>query len=194
MNSKRVVVATIVMVLSSILLIALVGARGSFGFGKGSVVAFGEIQGKANKHGEVSLMVEKHPNAGALEMYTVCQSAGGTSLGNTISMNTTMSDSVSGDQLGKTKGAVIVAWGDLVADLSPAQLASIDAASACGDASATVVDAFPVGFKATITVMKNKQKVETQLAYVCGTTIAQGGASFSDGDAMSGTNYICADA
>jgi len=194
MNTKRMVTATIVMVLSSVLLIALVGARGSFGFGKGSVVAFGEIQGKANKHGEVNLMVEKHPNAGALELYTVCQTAGGQSLGNTVTMNTTLSDSVSGDKLGKTKGAVVVAWGDLVADLSPSQLASIDAGAACGDASATIVDAFPVGFKATITVRKNKNKVDMQESYVCGTTIAQGGSPFSNGDAFSGTEYICTDA
>jgi len=194
MNSKRFVIVSLVMVLSSILFIALVGARGSFGFGKGSVVAFGEVQGKANKHGEISLTVEKHPNAGTLELYTLCQTAGGQTLGNPVTMNTTLSDSVNTNNIEKTKGALIVAWGDLVADVTPGQLASIDAASACGDANATVVDAFPVGFKATITVRKNKKKVDTQLSYVCGTTLAQGGASFADGDAMSGSEYICTEA
>ncbi|GEM_PF-2934616 len=195
MKSKNLILITVVTILSSVLLIALVGARGSFGFGKGSVIAFGEIEGQVNRSGEVILRVKKHPDASAMELYAVCQAPSGNRALATepVIMDVTMRDRAGRNEIEQTNGAVIIAYGVLVADLNNRQRNSIDT-SICPEPNSTIVETFPVGFEAVIRVKKNEDRVVNRVKYVCGTTLAQGGAIFADGDPMSGQNYICTDA
>ena len=193
MNSKRIVTATIVMVLSSVLLIALVGARGSFGFGKGSVVAFGEIQGDVSDNANVFLQVKKHPDAAVMQFYVSCQGPSGTiSEGERpVRMIARMRSWVNVSQLEKLNGAVIVGHGQLVANLNDRQMSRLRT-SACPEANSTIIDAFPVGFEATVQLRENGQVIN-ELKYVCGTTIRASRSPFSNGSMNSGSEYECSE-
>lgn len=190
MNSKRMIVTTIIMVLSSVLFIALVGARGSFGFGKGSVVAYGEIEGQASDSGQVTLNVSKHPDSKKMQFYVTCEGPNRTrERKRPIELRTELFGSVSVSQLEKLNGAVVVGYGQLVADLTPDQMDKLSR-RACPGRNSVAVDAFPVGFSATVKLQDNGQVI-SELKYVCGTTANRGRSPFRNGNEDSGSDYEC---
>ena len=190
MNSKRMIITTVIMVLSSVLLIALVGARGSFGFGKGSVVAYGEIEGQVSDNGQVTLNVKKHPEARKMQFYVTCERNGEVREGRRpVELRTELFGSIGVSQLEKLNGGVVVGYGQLVADLTSQQKDRLSR-RACNGRRSTLVDAFPVGFEATVSLQDNGQTV-SELKYVCGTTITRGRSPFNNGSADAGTEYEC---
>lgn len=195
MITKRLV-SFVVVAMMGLLFIAVVGARGSIGFSKGSVRATGEISGKFDKNnGTVVLNVTKHPNASGLELVAICQNHGGNIAPgvNPVTVNFSMGDTASISGLKKSKGTVTIKDGDLVAFLSDDTLNDLfNPADTCPNGNWDVVEAYPVGFTATIDV-KSGDSVDQRFEYVCGTTLAAGGSPFVNGDLFSGTEYNCAE-
>jgi hypothetical protein len=193
MVHKRIL-PIVILAMISVLFIGLVGARGSIGFSRGSVNAFGEITGKYDKNGDVTLTVEQHPDASGLELYAICQNKGGNIAPgvNPVTAQISMSDSASISGLQKSKGKVTIQEGDLVADLGKGELKSLfDSSEVCPNGNWDVIDAYPVGFVATVDVNSKKGTTGQRFQYTCGTTLASGQSPFVDGDSFNGSEYSC---
>lgn len=191
MLSKRIIPLTFLVVFSALSFIALVGARGSFSASRGSVNIFGEITGKYDKDGEITLTVM--PLGNALELVVTCRNQGGNEAPgvNPVILSETWDASADISGLSRKKGKVTINEGQLSTDLNLETLSATYADQACPNGNWSISDAYPGGFHAVIKAKDGNGNVGQQIEMDCGTTLASGNSPFVDGDLYSGTIYDC---
>lgn len=191
MMMKRFVLF-VVIAMFAILSIAVIGARGTGGFSRGSVVGWGEIWGKIAKESYMTLEVAPHPDEtgdkeGILTLIVFCGTPGNSKIApgiNPIEAEVSfVGEGVPTEGLERIKRGVILPGEDdpenglLRALDSEADMDYLNSISSdnCPNPNWHIVDAYPIGFKAIIRVYDSDPElgnadIDQEFEAVCGVT------------------------